>query len=64
MIVEYKTRDIFGKYIHSYYYNQSIADGYTLRLIREGIKTEYHIKLKAVMSDLEEQVVKGSLNKN
>ncbi|PUU95817.1 DEAD/DEAH box helicase family protein, partial [Acinetobacter baumannii] len=40
LIGEYKTRDTFGNYIHSYYYNQSIADGYTLRLIRQGIKLE------------------------
>lgn len=64
LIGEFKTRDIFGKYIHSYYYNQSINDGYTLRLIREGIKTEYRIKLQKALSRLEEQVAKGSLDKN
>ena len=31
----------FGNYIHKYYYNQSIADGYTLKLIREEIETTY-----------------------
>ena len=35
----YNTKDVFGSYIHKYYYNRSIKDGYTLRLIREGIKT-------------------------
>lgn len=30
----YNTKDVFGNYIHKYYYNQSIADGYTLKLIR------------------------------
>ena len=64
LIGEYKTRDIFGKYIHSYYYNQSIADGYTLRLIREGIKTEYRLKLQAALSNLEKQVAKGTLDKD
>lgn len=34
---EYYSKDIFGDYIHKYYYNASIADGYTLRLIREEI---------------------------
>ena len=63
LIGEYKTRDIFGKYIHSYYYNQSIADGYTLRLIREGIRTEYRLKLQAALSHLERQVAKGTLDK-
>ncbi|MBR0290263.1 MAG: type I restriction endonuclease subunit R, partial [Selenomonadaceae bacterium] len=64
LIGEYKTRDIFGNYIHSYYYNQSIADGYTLRLIREGIKTEYRLKLQAALSNLEKQVAKGTLDKD
>lgn len=64
LIGEYKTSDIFGNYIHSYYYNQSIADGYTRRLIREGIKTEYRLKLQTVINHLEEQVIKGTLDKN
>ena len=63
LIGEYKTRDIFGNYIHKYYYNQSIADGYTLRLIREGIKTEYRLKLQAALIKLQQQVVRGSLDK-
>ena len=63
LIGEYKTRDIFGSYIHSYYYNQSIADGYTLRLIREGIQTEYRLKLQSTLNYLEEQIVKGTLDK-
>lgn len=37
----YNTKDVFGNYIHKYYYNQSIADGYTLKLIREEIETKY-----------------------
>ena len=40
-----KSRDVFGKYIHKYYYNASIADGYTLKLIREGIETEYKMQI-------------------
>ena len=35
----YNSKDVFGDYIHKYYYNQSIADGYTLKLIREEIET-------------------------
>ncbi|MGZ8946701.1 MAG: type I restriction endonuclease, partial [Methylococcaceae bacterium] len=31
---DYNSRALFGNYIHKYYYNASIADGYTLRLIR------------------------------
>jgi type I restriction enzyme R subunit len=48
IVKDYKSTDIFGPYIHTYYYNQSIADGYTLKLIREGIKKEYSAKLKDV----------------
>ena len=47
--------------IHKYYYNRSIADGYTLKLIREGIKTEYRAKLQSVLEELETQ--KGSFKK-
>ncbi|MBI1837936.1 MAG: type I restriction endonuclease subunit R, partial [Flavobacteriia bacterium] len=34
---DYNSKALFGSYIHKYYYNASIADGYTLRLIREEI---------------------------
>lgn len=47
------SRDIFGDYIHKYYYNASIADGYTLRLIREGIETQYKIQLEKVLKEIE-----------
>ncbi len=48
----YHTKDVFGEYIHKYYYNRSIADGYTLKLIREGIKTEYRVKLQSILEEL------------
>ena len=57
----YNSKDVFGDYIHKYYYNRSIADGYTLKLIREGIKTEYRAKLQSVLEELETQ--KGSYKK-
>lgn len=46
-----RSRDTFGDYIHKYYYNASIADGYTLKLIREGIKTQYKIQLEQALKD-------------
>lgn len=49
---EFSSRDIFGDYIHKYYYNRSIEDGYTLKLIREGIRTEYKAQLSAVLEQL------------
>lgn len=45
--------DTFGNYIHKYYYNRSIADGYTLKLIREGIETNYKIQLEQVLKEVE-----------
>lgn len=35
-----KTTDIFGGYIHKYFYDKSILDGYTLKIKRENIETE------------------------
>lgn len=56
----YNTKDIFGNYIHKYYYNQSIADGYTLRLIREEIETTYVVKMRAILDEL--GIEKGSID--
>jgi type I restriction enzyme, R subunit len=54
---EYNSKTIFGDYMHKYYYNASIADGYTLRLIREEIETSYHLKLKKALEEID--VIKG-----
>ena len=51
----------FGDYIHKYYYNASIADGYTLKLIREDIETSYKIQLKEAL--LEVEILKGDVDK-
>ncbi|MGB6151046.1 MAG: type I restriction endonuclease, partial [Pricia sp.] len=56
-----RSKDLFGGYIHKYYYNKSIADGYTLKLIREEIETEYKIKFKQILDDLE--IKKGDAEK-
>ncbi len=48
------TREVFGDYIHKYFYNQSIADGYTLRLLREDVRTEFRLKMQQVIDDLRE----------
>lgn len=49
------SRNIFGDYIHKYYYNASIADGYTLRLIREEIATRYKQELQDALQQIEVQ---------
>jgi type I restriction enzyme R subunit len=48
----YNSRSLFGDYIHKYYYNRSIADGYTLRLIREEIETQYKMELKEALEQI------------
>ncbi|MCI4114233.1 type I restriction endonuclease subunit R [Dickeya dianthicola] len=50
---DYNSRDLFGGYLHKYYYNASIADGYTLRLIREEIATNYRMVLQQALKDVE-----------
>lgn len=47
---DYNSRALFGDYIHKYYYNASIADGYTLRLIREEISTNYKLILQDALA--------------
>ena len=58
---DYNSRTLFGDYIHKYYYNASIADGYTLRLIREEIATNYKIALQQALAEAE--VLQGDIDK-
>lgn len=58
---EYNSKALFGDYIHKYYYNASIADGYTLRLIREEIETNYKMTLRKILEELELQ--QGDIDK-
>lgn len=57
----YNSKSLFGGYIHKYYYNASIADGYTLRLIREEVETEYKMMLQTALEDI--AILKGEGNK-
>lgn len=43
---------VFGNYIDTYYYDKSIADGYTLKLMREIIETSYREKITAILDQL------------
>ena len=56
-----RSKDIFGDYIHKYYYNSSIADGYTLKLIREGIETNYKLQLQEALKQI--RILKGDVPK-
>ncbi|MGH1471644.1 MAG: type I restriction endonuclease subunit R [Cellvibrionaceae bacterium] len=58
---EYNSKSLFGGYIHKYYYNASIKDGYTLRLIREEIETSYKLSLKKALEEVE--ILKGNSDK-
>lgn len=58
---DYNSKSLFGSYIHKYYYNASIADGYTLRLIREEIESNYKIKLQKILEEV--QVLEGDIDK-
>lgn len=55
------TRNIFGNYIHKYYYNDSIRDGYTLKLLREEIETSYKEIIRGVIRDI--KVQSGDIDK-
>lgn len=59
---DYKSKEIFGDYFHKYYYNKSIADGYTLKLIREGIETKFKNEVKGILESIETQ--QGTLTKS
>ena len=57
----YNSKVLFGDYIHKYYYNRSIADGYTLRLIREEIETKYKMDLKETLEQI--KILKETKNR-
>ncbi len=55
---------VFGDYLHTYYYDKSIADGYTLKIIREDIETSYKERLSDVYDKLDTLVQKKDLTKS
>ncbi len=58
---EFNSKSIFGDYIHKYYYNASVKDGYTLRLIREEIETSYRFILQKALEEIE--ILKGNADR-
>ncbi|MFV8366822.1 type I restriction endonuclease [Flavobacterium sp. XS1P27] len=56
---DYDSKMLFGNYFHKYYYNMSIADGYTLRLIREQIEGNFKMEMKEVMNQI--KVLQGDI---
>lgn len=55
---------VFGEYLHTYYYDKSIQDGYTLKIIREDIETSYREKLSSIYERLESLVEKKDIKKS
>lgn len=55
---------IFGQYLHTYYYDKSIQDGYTLKIIREDIETKYKERLSKIYEKLETLVHKKDIKKS
>lgn len=54
---------VFGNYLHTYYYDKSVHDGYTLKIIREDIETSYREKLSEIYESLENLVQKKDVKK-
>ena len=57
---------VFGDYIDTYYYDKSIADGYTLKLMREPVETIYKEKLENILDQLagEVEVKRSDIDRN
>lgn len=57
---------VFGNYIHTYYYDKSIADGYTRKLMREPVETVYKEKIENILDKLagEVEVKKSDIDRN
>lgn len=54
---------VFGEYLHTYYYDKSIQDGYTLKIIREEMETTYKERLSQIYEQLETLVKKKDVPK-
>lgn len=54
-----KSTDIFSEYIHKYYYNKSIADGYTLKIKKENIATHFKNDVRDVLGIKEGEHLKS-----
>lgn len=57
---------VFGDYIHTYYYDKSIADGYTRKLMREPVETIYKERIENILDELagKVEVRKSDIDRN
>ncbi|WP_406546968.1 type I restriction endonuclease [Succinimonas sp.] len=54
---DFKTTDLFNKYIHKYYYNKSIADGYTLKIKKEAIDVKFRNDIRKMLELANGQII-------
>ena len=54
---------VFGNYLHTYYYDQSVQDGYTLKIMREDIETSWRERLSEICDTLEHLVQKKEVKR-
>lgn len=59
-IIKLGTTDFFDSYLHKYYYNKSIADGYTLPIKKENISTRFKSDVKKMLKVPEDKPVPSS----
>ena len=52
----------FGDYIHKYFYDKSIADGYTLRIKKEKIDTEVKEKIQGELKEADDTDLEDPTN--
>jgi type I restriction enzyme, R subunit len=57
---DFKTTDLFSDYIHKYYYNKSIADGYTLKIKKENISTTFKSEVRGFFEMKEDEKISSS----
>lgn len=59
---EYNSTDVWGSYIHKYYYNKSISDKYTLKIMQEKIVSIFGESIEYIIK--ETQIKIGAIDKN
>ncbi|MBE6494444.1 MAG: type I restriction endonuclease subunit R [Methanosphaera stadtmanae] len=52
----------FGDYIHKYFYDKSISDGYTLRIYKEEIDTEVKEKIRGELKEADDTDLENPKN--
>lgn len=54
---DFKSTDLFDDYIHKYYYNKSIADGYTLKIKKENIAIDFRNDIRSMLGIKENEKI-------